>query len=708
MQFVNPYFLFGFLVLAIPIVIHLFNFRKFRNVYFTNVRFLREVQQETQARSKLKHLLVLISRILALSFLVFAFAQPYLPRENMNLRSGDKVVSIWVDNSFSMDAINKSGTLLDEAKKNVREIALAYKPSDRFQLLTNDFEGRHQRLVSREELLQLVDEIKPSPAVRSVSEVMQRQRDVLMDVSGIPQGNRQAFLLSDFQKSIVDLTKIKPDTSIYFRLLELNAQNRNNIFIDSVWFTSPVRRIGQQELLHVRIRSRSEQDMENVPMRLYLNGEARTPSSFSIKAGGVSDTIIAFTVREPGLQQGLIEINDYPVTFDDRFWFSFEVSSQLPVMMINADGQDGQEKSTGALFLQALFGRDSSFAYNASDEGKLDYGSLAKNRFIVLNSLNTVSSGLALELNRFVKGGGSLFIFPGSAIDMKSYETFLTGLGCNIFGSLDTVKTIVDRINYSHPLYTGVFEKTESNIDLPVVYDHYRIGNLTRTTQTELLRLRNGDLFCAATRSGQGIVYLSAVPIDPAWSNFPRHAIFVPTLYQAALNSQLQRPLFYTISDNSTIDLGDIRTAGDNVFHLTEPSRKFDIIPAHSVVDGHTQLDAQRQLNEPGNYLVSSGNTQITGVAFNYNRRESDLTCFNANELEATLLQSGLPQLSILQPDTKGLTNQLTEQDYGTRLWKFCIWMVLLFLLCEIVLLRFWRTTKNTITTTTQTVQSSI
>ena len=58
--------------------------------------------------------------------------------------------------------------------------------------------------------------------------------------------------------------------------------------------------------MHVRIRSRSESDMENVPMRLYINGQAKTPASFSVEANGVTDTVLFFTVREPGLQQGMI------------------------------------------------------------------------------------------------------------------------------------------------------------------------------------------------------------------------------------------------------------------------------------------------------------------------------------------------------------------------------------------------------------------
>src|SRR5439155_13460167 len=117
MNFIYPGFLFALSALTIPVIIHLFNFRKFRKIYFTNVRFLKEIKQDTQSRSRLKHLLILISRILAVTFLVLAFAQPYIPRGKGNVLTGIRTISIYIDNSFSMEALGKNGSLIETAKK---------------------------------------------------------------------------------------------------------------------------------------------------------------------------------------------------------------------------------------------------------------------------------------------------------------------------------------------------------------------------------------------------------------------------------------------------------------------------------------------------------------------------------------------------------------------------------------------------------------
>lgn len=699
MSFANPTFLFALAALAIPIIIHLFNFRKFRRVMFTNVRFLKEVRHDTKARNKLKHLLILACRLLAIFFLVMAFAQPFIPQDNVTVKKGQKAVSIWVDNSFSMDAVGTSGTLLDEVKKDAREIVAAYNATDRFQLLTNDFEGRHQRLVSKEEFLELLEEVKPSPAVRNVSEVVRRQQDLLNNTPDIATGNKEAFLLSDFQQTISDYGRIKADTSIHFREVIASAQNRNNLFIDSVWFETPVRKIDQPEAMHVRIRSRSETDMENVPMRLYINGQAKTPASFSVAAGGTTDTVLYFTVREPGLQQGLIEINDYPVTFDDRFYFSYTVLKNIPVLSIEP-AEAMQPMFDEGHYLKTLFSTDSAFVFTEMDEGKIDYAAFPGYRFIILNSLSSLSSGLATELRKFVDNGGSLLVLPGRNAQIETYNALLNPLGLAGYGpaATDTGLHPVSHLNFQHPLYQGVFESTTGRMDMPVAARPFTIKTNSQSREEELMRLQQGSLFLASYRAGKGNVYLSAVGLYGSFGNFPHHALFVPTLYQMALFSQPQGELYYTISESKPVDLGNVGAIGENPFHLVDASKKFDVIPAHVVQDGKTLLDVQRMVVEPGNYFVNLDGKMITGVSFNYDRAESDMRVFMKDELEAQHTAAGLTNFSILDKGPQGLTEILTEKDYGIRLWKICIWIVLGCLLAEILLIRFW---KNQPATTT-------
>ena len=84
-EFVNPGFLWGLFALIIPIIIHLFNFKRYKKVYFSNVRFLQELQSETKKQSQLKRWLLFLSRLLAFACIILAFAQPFLPIDNNSL-----------------------------------------------------------------------------------------------------------------------------------------------------------------------------------------------------------------------------------------------------------------------------------------------------------------------------------------------------------------------------------------------------------------------------------------------------------------------------------------------------------------------------------------------------------------------------------------------------------------------------------------------
>ena len=220
MNFLSPGFLFALLSVAIPVIIHLFNFRKFKKVYFSNVQLLKEVEQQNSSREKLKNLLILLSRILAIIFLVLAFAQPYIPLNKEKTTIRDNAVSIYIDNSYSMDAINKDGSLLDEAKRSAKELIKGFGLNDRFQLLTNDFEGKHQRLLNKEEFVKALDDVKISSANRTLQQILNRQNNILTG-----SANKYSFIISDFQKNISDQKKLDTKQDIQYSFLKLNATN---------------------------------------------------------------------------------------------------------------------------------------------------------------------------------------------------------------------------------------------------------------------------------------------------------------------------------------------------------------------------------------------------------------------------------------------------------------------------------------------------
>lgn len=678
MKFLYPSFLFALFAIAIPIIIHLFNFRKYKKLYFPNVKFLQSVQQQTQAKSKPKHLLVLAARILSIIALVFAFAQPYLPVDNKKIDSSEKAISIYIDNSFSMEAINDNGLLLNEAKKKALEIIAAYKPSDLFQLLTNDFEGRHQRFVNKEEFEELLDEVKVSPSVKSLSEIISRQQDLL---STAQEKSKISFVISDFQKSFANIKSIKNDTAIKTNLVPVIGNKNNNLFIDSIWFSNPVRQVNQPEVLVARIRNSSENNFENIPIKLYINNQQKAPASFSIEANSTIDFTLNYVSKEKGIHHGIIKLNDYPISYDDDFFFSYSVAPNIKILAINQDKESN--------YLNSLFLNDSLFIFNNVNEKNIDYSALSNNQLIIINDLINVSSGLAQELKKFIDNGGSLAIFPNYAAELKSYKDFLSSLNMDYYTSIDTSNQKVVKINLDHSLFKNVFTKIPENLDLPVTQAHFTVSKNNRTTRENLLSLQNNEAFLNQYTYGKGKVYLYTVPLVQDFSNLPKHALFVPLMYNTGSLSQTQLPPYYTIGDKKLIEINKNNLSGDKVYHLVNFKDKFDIIPHHQIIDNKSKIDVHDQISAAGNYSLTDGQDTIEPISFNFNRKESELSYYSTDEL--TDESAGFKNFTLLKSSEKSLTQTINEINLGIRFWKLCIILALLFLGAEVLLLRFWK-----------------
>jgi hypothetical protein len=688
MQFVNPFFLIALTALAIPILIHLFNFRKFKKVYFTNVRFLQEIQQETKKQSQLRQLLILAARLLAIASLVMAFAQPYLPVSKQQKKiTAQRAVSIYIDNSFSMDAVATEGKLIDVAKTKALEISSAYTQSDLFQLVTNDFEGRHQRFVSLEEFRKLVEEVQVSASSKMITEVMLRQNDLLAENQKM---SKDAYLISDFQKNTSSLSLAKPDPGINWFLVPLVAEKRNNLYIDTVFFRSPVHQPGQPVTLTVRIHNASGEALEKIPVKLTINSVQKALASFSASANSTIEVLLPFTENSAGIQYGQVEIVDYPIVYDDKFNISYPVLPSIPVLSINEKNENQ--------YLDALFENDSTIRFSNSQVNQLDYGKLSAEALLILNAPNDLSTGLTQELNRYVRAGGNLVVFPPVNGKPDSYNALLSLFNLPGYSGIDTIRQRIAGINIESDIYNDVFEKNGSgkvvlpeNIDLPVVQKYYRLQQGIRSGEEILLKLQNNQPFLMSAPVDNGKVYLFAAPLDELWTMFPKHMIFVPTLYKIALLSNPTHPLSFIAGENATIEIPADSISESNIYKLKKIGSAFEVIPEVRKFGTSISLLTRNQITDAGFYSVNRGEKPAAGIAFNFNRKESDLSCFSTADLEQQINRIPGTDIRILKNKKSSLTREINQIRQGTPLWKLFILLTLVFIACEIALIRFFK-----------------
>jgi len=679
MNFLYPGFLFALLSVAIPVIIHLFNFRKFKKVYFSNVQLLKEVEQQNSSKEKVKNLLILASRILAIIGLVLAFAQPYIPLNHQKNTLQNNAVSIYIDNSYSMETVNKDGSLLDEAKRRAIDLVKNYGVNDRFQMLTNDFEGKHQRLLSKEEFLKALDDVKISATSRNLQQILDRQANVFTG-----SANKYAFLLSDFQKNSLSGPKLETKPDINYSFLKLNAVALANVAVDSVWMLSPNHQPNADERIVVKLRNYSDEPAVNVPVKLSINNQQKGLGSITLPAGKTVQDTMNFSGLKPGWQKGMVTIKDFPIVFDDTLSFSFKVDQSFPVLSIKGDGAGN--------YIRALFGADAYYKLTENPERNINYSNFSQYGLIVLDGLKEPSTGLAQQLKTYITAGGTVVIFPDLDANISNYNTFLRALSLPQIQELNKVPVRVDKIDLQHPLFKTVFEEVPKNLDLPMASRHFTFVENNNSNKENLMQFADGKLFFGQYRVGNGQIYLSASGLNPGDGNLSRHPVFVPLMYRLAMSSGAQEQLYYTLGNDQVLTGKKINMGKNQSLKLI--ANRFEAIPEVRQLNGKTIIYTADQIRTPGFYNLQLADSLLAVYSFNPGRAESDMHYLSVADLNSV---SGQPNLRIFDADKDALKIKAGANEIGKTLWKLCLILSLIFIAAEILLIRFFNNTKKTI-----------
>ncbi|MCB0637831.1 MAG: hypothetical protein KDC54_14485, partial [Lewinella sp.] len=546
---------------------------------------------------------------------VFAFAQPFIPLDQ-EVKVGRKAVSVYVDNSFSMAALSEDVPLLEKAKQRAREIISAYGIEDRFQVLTNDFAGRNQRTLGQEEALALVDEIAIGPAVRALSTVVARQEQALKNSD---TDNRLLYLISDFQRNVTDLTTWE-DSTTDLTLIPLQAVRESNVAIDSAWFEGPVPLLNQNNRLLVRLQNYSDEDLDNVRLTVKYSGQQKPEGVLELPARTTLIDTVNINVSQPGWQEVTLSITDYPITFDDDYHLAFRVAEKVRVLNIS----DEQPNRYLRAVLEGLSVFDATFQ---TSQG-LDYGQMGTYQMIVLDDLQSISTGLAAELQRYVRSGGNLLVFPPRGADLASYQSFLGAFPANVLENFSEEERTVGSINTDEFVFNDVFENRSDNLRLPVTQGNFNLSRFSGRQEEVLMSYRDGAPYLTKYRSDQGHLYLCTAPLSDAVNNLVQNAeIFVPMLYKMAISAGVQRPVAYTIGKDEVIITKHQPHASEAAYKLRGSGQEF--IPEQRIVSSQVYLGVDNQVSQAGFYqLFLNEDEPLDRFAFNYNRRESALDYF--------------------------------------------------------------------------------
>lgn len=672
MQFVYPVFLWALAAISVPIIIHLFHFRRYKKIVFSDIRFLQQLQEQNKSKQKLKDLLVLLCRILAVSAMVLAFAQPFIPLGQNSKTGGSNVVSVFVDNSFSMNAQGTDGALFEIAKNKARAIVNAYDNLDKFQVLTNDLSGREQRVVNKTEALARIDNIEPTPASANILDIWAKQNTAF----GV-EGNSyyHSYIISDFQQTQFKLSGITSDSAINHNFIPLENKLAQNISIDSVYINTPFIKANEPIALQIKLTNHGQTEVEGLVVKVMLNKVQKALINVNLAAG--ESLVAEAVVKQTGdaWQEGEVSITDYPITFDDKLYFALKPTSQHHILYIG--------KGTNK-FINAVFANDPNYALSSNTFGNINYQNFNKYNLIIVDEPTDWSSGLSTELNNYLEQGGQVLMIPSSE-NSTAINAFGADNGLPVYGKAIKQSLKVNSVNGQHLLFKDVFKQRNSNTDYPVVNIHYPLQKQSNTRGKTVITLNNGNDLLWQTAVKKGNVYQLAVPLKETYSNLQQHSLFVPMMLNMALGAKKNNPIYYVIKQNKQAFLPAEKTVTQKLIVIK--GVKQELITEATLHQGQKAIQTEA-INSPGWFKVTEkgSNDVLSVLAFNDNRAESSMN-FLSEDAIATQTET-FNKVVVNTADAQVLGAQISSELNGKQLWRWFIIIALLFLFTEIALLR--------------------
>ena len=640
MHFKHPEILYFLFLLIVPILVHLFQLRRFKTSYFTNVKFLKELAVQTRKSSKIKKRLLLATRLLLLTSVIVAFAQPFF--EAKDSKNASNEMYIILDNSFSMQAKGKKGELL---KRAVQELLENTPETAQFSLLTNTENYWNTDIKSSKSALQ---NLKYSATPFELSAIMAKikahksahKKDIIIITDAVGLAEK-------------DIKNIDSEEKPYFIIPE--AEQKNNVAIDSVFINQTLENFYE---IGINLSAYGD-DFKPISMALYNQNKliAKTIINFDKKKKEIN-----FTIPKEAFH-GYVTIDDNGLTYDNKLYFSISKAKKTNVISIGEP-----EKSN---FLSRIY-TSAEFNYHNYSISNLDYNSLEEQNTIILNELVEVPQALQTTLKAFVSKGGNLVIIPSEKTSVSNINSFLGNFGKVQFRNHETKNRLITKINFDHPLFSGVFENKITNFQYPKTNSSFDISS----PYPAVLSYEDQSVFVTAIQNPVSGITVFSAPINSENSNFQQSPLIVPLFYKMGQNNQKTGVNALTIGNNQPYFV-DVLLTKDAILEVKGNEDSF--IPIQQILNNKVKLTFNDFPETAGNYTVFDKKESIENLSFNYKRSESDLSQVNTNVVS-----------DFKTADTiSTIFNTLQTERTDSQIWKWFVIFALLFLALEMAIIKF-------------------
>ena len=645
MQFKHPELLYALFLLVIPIFIHLFQLRRFKKLEFSNLDFLKRVRIKTRKSSQLKKWILLLTRMAIFSCIILAFSQPF--SASKSALKNDKELVIYIDNSFSTQLIDTKGVSLQtHLQKLYSQDFYDYK----INWLTNDFSKRN---TSAQNFKKDILTINHSQRQLSPKEVIIKSNQLFSTKNN--NSEKRIIYISDFQ-SKSEFPEV-PD-GITLDIVALKYQEVSNINIDSVF-------IANTNIASVNLKviiTGQGLIPETVPISLYNKNKliAKTAVNFGQDINSIKKKEVIFEIDNNEKIEGKLEITDPNLKFDNNLYFSTNLRKKIKVLEIG---------NTDNNYFKRIF-KENEFNFTQQGSKSLNYTNFSSQNFIILNELEQIPESLVTAIKLYTDQGGSLLIIPSSNAIIEEYNQLYATLELGAILNFNKKEKKITKIKFENPLYKNVFEKEIINFQYPIVNSFF---NLNSSVQ-KVLSFEDSKPFLL--RKNQ--IYASTAAINLKNSNFQNSPLIVPTFYNMAKQSLALPKLYYEIGKQNLYSIS-ISLKQDEILKISDSLNTF--IPLQQTKKNQVNIATENNPSNAGNYSITKDDIVIDKVSYNFDRQESILTYSNPNNWDNTNLYNNVGDLF----------NNIALDNKINSFWKWFVILALLFLLIELVILKFYK-----------------
>ena len=640
MQFKHPEILYFLFLLVLPILVHLFQLRRFKKEFFTNVRFLKELSIQTRKNSKIKKWLLLATRLLLLTCIIIGFAQPFFKAKDSKNSSNEMYIVL--DNSFSMQGKGQKGELL---KRAIQELLEHTPDKQSFSLITNSETHWNTNIKSIKSTLQnLKYSALPFQIETAMSKIKSRKTNVNKDIVVITDA------IGLKQKQLKNIDK---NFNTYFIIPEI--EQKKNISIDSVFIHQTLDDFYE---IGIKLSTYGYNKIE-VPVALYDQQKliAKTITKLDSK-----EKILYFTIPKKDFH-GYASITDNGLEYDNTLFFSISKPEKINVVSIGET-----EKS---VFLSRIYTND-EFNFSNSVIGLLDYNAIEKQDAIILNELDEIPQALETTLKSFVEKGGNLIMIPSAKNTLVNLNSFLKIFGNIQLKSIENKDKLITKINFNHPLFSTVFENKITNFQYPKTYNSFEI----ESRNSGILLYDDQTTFLTSINKTVSMVYVFAAPINLANSNFQKSPLIVPVFYKMALNNTKKGINAIAIGVNNPFIIA-ANLSKEEILNVKNETESF--VPIQQIFNSKVQLNFNDFPEQAGNFGIYKRNVLVQNISFNYDRTESDLEQNKAD------LVSDFKKIDSIE----AVFNTIETNRTDDQVWKWFVIFALLFLAIEMAIIRF-------------------